>query len=61
MSTVASAELLKQIRPDIMTARLSTEKNSQLLRSEPVTGILLGSSIGSILWIVIILVLARMF
>ena len=62
MTTLTAVDLIKQTHPEIMTSMWSTEKNdSQSTPPGPATGILIGSSIGSLLWVGIILALCKFF
>ena len=62
MTTLNAVDLIKQTHPEIMTKMWSTEKNdSQIIPPGPATGILIGSSIGSLLWVGMILALYKLF
>ena len=62
MAALTAVDLIKQAHPEIMTRMWSTEKNdSKIIPPGPATGILIGSSIGSLLWIGIILALYKLF
>ena len=61
MSTMTSAEFIKQVRPDIFTARWGTNEDKLIIRSSPTMGILIGTAVGSILWVGIIFALSTFF
>ena len=62
MATLTAVDLIKQTHPEILTRMWSTEKNdSKIIPSGSATGILIGSSIGSLLWIGIIVALYKLF
>jgi hypothetical protein len=58
MATLTAVDLIKQTHPETITRMWSTENNdSEIVPSGPATGILIGFSNGSLLWVGIILVL----
>jgi len=54
MSTLSASQLIKEVRPEVMTATSSAEKASRNAPADPITGFLIGSSIGSLLWMAIL-------
>ena len=62
MATLTAVDLIKQTHPEMIKRMLSTENNdSQIVSSGPATGILIASSIGSLLWVGIILARYKLF
>jgi len=62
MTALTAVDLIKQTHPEIMTRMWSTKNNdSQIIPPGPATGVLIGSSIGSLLWVGIILALCKLF
>ena len=60
MAALTAVDLIQQTHPEIMTRMWITEKNdSKIIPPGPATGILIGSSIGSLLWVGIILALCK--